>query len=295
MLLSQAINDFLADLAGPKQASTQTQKNYRHYLAHFLAFMSDILLEKLTLSGLKKYQHQLELTVDPKTNQLLKNSTQNYYLIALRSFIKYLAVLGLSTLEYTKINLQAQQAQPIAILDAETVDRLIQTPDLTDMAGLRDRAILELLYSTGMLVSELTSLDVAQINPTKNSVTLVGKGGHTRTVYLTESAHLWLLRYLSNRQDSYRPLFIRFQGRQESADDGQKMRLTTRSIERLVEKYAKQANLAENVTPHSLRHFLSHQLAENSTELAKVQKMLGHANIVTTKNYLKLATATEEV
>lgn len=287
MRLSQAISQFLTYQATQKSASSQTIKNYRHYLGYFLNYANDIPLAKLTAALLKRYQHQLSLMTDPKTNQPLKDSTQNYYLIALRSLLKYLAAQQLTTLDYNLIKLKAQPTTLPSTIDLDSLNRLLAAPDLSQISGLRDRSIIELLADSGLLVSELSGLDRSQINLDNHQLSLVGKGGKSRTVKINSQVSFYLQQYLIARLDDFEPLFIRFQGRSDSSNDGAKMRLTDRSIERIIQKYAKQVGLSIRVTPHTFRHLKASSMINSGSALNQVQQTLGHQSTATLRPYLK--------
>lgn len=184
-----------------------------------------------------------------------------------------------------KVELGEQDPSPLKVLDDDSLERLLNAPDVTDKSGIRDRAILEMLFSTGLRVSELASLNIDQVNLFRREFGVVGKGGKERVVFLSAIAADWIDKYLNLRQDSFKPLFIRFQGRVDLSDDGEKMRLTSRSIERVVEKYVKKIGLPIKATPHTLRHSFATDLLINGADIRSVQEMLGHANISTTQVY----------
>lgn len=285
MNLSTGISDFLEYLELERNASPRTIKNYNHYLERFLKFAGDISPRDIDLKVIKSFRLYLVRYTDPVTKNPLKKKTQNYFLIALRAFLRYLAKNDVTSLSPEKIELADQDASPIKILDEESLERLINAPDSSDKSGIRDRTILEVLFSTGLRVSELASLNCDQINLERREFSIVGKGRKIRVVFLSENACSWLDRYLASRKDKYRPLFIRYQGKKDLNEDGEKMRLTSRSIERIVQKYAKQAGLAVSATPHTLRHSFATDLLSNGADIRSVQEMLGHANIATTQIY----------
>lgn len=279
------ITDFLEYLELEKNASPKTLKNYNHYLARFLEFTGDIDPSTIDLSLVRKYRLYLSRFIDPVTKKPLKRVTQNYFMIALRAFLRYLARSDVKTLSAEKVELGDQDPSPLRVLDPESLERLLNAPDISEISGIRDKTILELLFSTGLRVSELASLDRDQINLDRREFGVVGKGGKERVVFLSDAAVDWLDRYLASRKDSFKPLFIRYQGKVEVSDDGEKMRLTPRSVERIVEKYVKTAGLSIKATPHTLRHSFATDLLINGADIRSVQEMLGHSNISTTQIY----------
>lgn len=285
MTLSALITDFLEYLELERNASQLTIKNYDHYLKRFLDFAGDVNPQTIDLSTIRRYRLHLSRWADPKTEKLLKRVTQNYFLIALRAFLRYLARIDIATLSPEKVELGEPEARPLKILDEGHLVQLLEAPDTTKKDGLRDRAILETLFSTGLRVSELAALNCDDINLNRREFGVVGKGGKQRIVFLSNSAAEWLGRYLSIRHDSFNPLFIRFQGKVTSENEGEAMRLTPRSIERAVEKYCKKVGLPVRATPHTLRHSFATDLLMNGADIRSVQEMLGHSNISTTQIY----------
>ncbi len=285
MNLSSGISDFLEYLELEKNASPRTIRNYNHYLERFLNFAGDKSPKEIDLKAVKSFRLYLSRYEDPITKRPLKRKTQNFFLIALRSLLRYLAKQDIASLSPEKIELSGEDPSPIKVLDDESLDRLINAPDISDKAGIRDRTILEVLFSTGLRVSELASLDRDQINLNRKEFSVVGKGRKERIVFLSDSAVDWLDRFLASRKDKYKPLFIRYQGKQDLEGDGEKMRLTPRSIERTVQKYARAAGLSIKATPHTLRHSFATDLLGNGADIRSVQEMLGHANIATTQIY----------
>jgi len=285
MTLTALITDFLEYLELEKNASQKTIENYDHYLKRFLEFAEDIGPAEINLSLIRKYRLYLSRWSDPKTRQPLKRVTQNYFMIALRAFLRYLARQDIETLSPDKIELGETEAAPIKILDNDALERLLNAPDVTDKQGLRDKALLEMLFSTGLRVSELSSMNTDTVNLDRKEFSVVGKGSKERVVFLSDSAVKWLDQYLKRRNDSFKPLFIRYQGRIQTEDGGEKMRLTPRSIQRIVEKYVKGLNLSVKATPHTLRHSFATDLLINGADIRAVQEMLGHSNIATTQIY----------
>ncbi len=285
MLISALITDFLEYLELERNASQRTIVNYDHYLKRFVDFTQDIDPGKIDYDLIRRYRLHLSRYSDPKTGVHLKKITQNYFLIAIRAFLKYLAKRDISSLSPEKVELSEADARPLKVLDNESLERLLQTPIPNDISGLRDKTLLELLFSTGLRVSELASLNRETINIERREFSVIGKGNKIRVVFISDEAALWLERYLQNRRDQFKPLFIRFQGRIDPSEDGEKMRLTSRSIERIVEKYVKKAGLSIKATPHTLRHGFATDLLMNGADIRSVQEMLGHSNISTTQIY----------
>lgn len=285
MTLSALIRDFLEYLEVEKQASPKTIQNYDHYLKRFLDFAGDINPQEINLELIHKYRLYLTRYSDPHTKEKLKRVTQNYFMIALRSFLRYLARKDVEVLSAEKIELGKSETSPIKVLDQASLIRLLSAPNTLALSGLRDRALLETLFSTGLRVSELASLNRSDINLERGEFSVVGKGGKERIVFLSDEARKWLYEYLHKRKDQYQPLFIRLQGSQDESEHGENMRLTPRSIQRIVEKYVKGVGLSIKATPHTLRHSFATDLLINGADLRSVQEMLGHSNISTTQIY----------
>ncbi len=293
MTLSALITDFLEYLELERNTSQLTIKNYDHYLKRFLQFArsansgqaGDIEPSEIDLNLVRKYRLYLSRWTDPKTKKPLKRITQNYFMIALRAFLRYLARIDINTLSPEKVELGDNEPRPLKILDESQLKQLLEAPDTTKKEGIRNRCILEALFSTGLRVSELASLNRDTINLNRREFGIVGKGGKERVVFLSDSACEWLERYISLRHDSFKPLFTRYQGKVEPEDGGEKMRLTPRSIERIVEKYVKVLGLSVKATPHTLRHSFATDLLINGADIRSVQEMLGHSNISTTQIY----------
>lgn len=293
MKLSSLITDFLEYLEVDRGSSQKTIQNYDHYLKRFLEYArstgsgqaGDIDPKEIDLVVVRKYRLYLSRFTDPKTEKPLKRVTQNYFMIALRAFLRYLAKQDITSLAAEKIELGETEASPIKTLDEESLQSLLDAPDVLQKKGLRDRALLETLFSTGLRVAELASLNTDTINLDRKEFSIVGKGQKERVVFLSDSAVKWLDQYLRARKDSFKPLFIRFQGKVESDNNGERMRLTPRSIERIVEKYVKGMGLSVKATPHTLRHSFATDLLINGADIRSVQEMLGHSNISTTQIY----------
>lgn len=285
MTISALITDFLEYLELERNASQLTIKNYNHYLKRFLDFASDIEPSAIDLSLVRKYRLYLARFVDERTKRPLKRVTQNYFMIALRAFLRYLARVDVETLSAEKVELGETEPRPLKVLDGIQLTSLLEAPDTSKKEGLRDRSILETLFSTGLRVSELASLNRNSINLDRGEFGVLGKGGKERVVFLSDSAVEWLTKYLAFRKDTFKPLFIRYQGKIDPTSGGEAMRLTSRSVERIVEKYVKTLGLPVKATPHTLRHSFAADLLINGADIRSVQEMLGHSNIQTTQIY----------
>lgn len=286
--LPAQINDFLEYLSVEKNASRLTIRDYRHYLETFAEWYSpsdtNKSITQLDLQTVRKYRAFLANRVDEK-GMSLKRVTQNYYVIALRSFLKFLIKNDVKTLEPTKIDLPKTESRSLKFLEREQIEHLVTSVDTSKEEGIRDRAILELLFSTGLRVSELCSLNSNQINLERREFGIIGKGRKSRIVFVSDRAADWIARYLAERKDDYKPLFIRYSGPVISDDKGEKMRLTPRSVERMVKKYVRIARIPVDATVHTLRHSFATDLLTNGADLRSVQEMLGHKNIATTQIY----------
>lgn len=290
MLLEQAVDQFLEYLEIEKNSSKLTIRNYRHYLSRFMQFgasQSPALTEteKISNEVVRGYRLHLARLTDRK-NLTLKKITQNYHLIALRALLRYLIRRDNDTLNPEKVDLGKAESRSLKFLDMEQVTRLLNMPEISTPQGMRDKAMLELLFSTGLRVSELTRLNRDSINLERKEFGVIGKGGRTRVVFISESAADWIGRYLKERKDDYLPLFIRYAGKTADTNrGGEALRLTVRTVQRAVEKYVKKARLPIKITPHGLRHSFATDLLSNGADLRAIQEMLGHKNISTTQIY----------
>ncbi len=282
------IDQFLEYLEIEKNCSKLTLRDYRHYLDVFSKWFSTTLpgksVEDLDLSIIRKYRVYLANKQNEKGETLVR-VTQNYYVIALRSFLRWLIKNDFKTLEPSKIDLPKTESRSLKFLDKDQVDRLVTSCDTSKEDGLRDRAILELLFSTGLRVSELVSLNHDQVNIDRREFGVIGKGRKLRIVFISDRAAEWIQRYLKERKDVFRPLFIRYSGKIDEFGNGEKMRLTARSVERIVKKYVRAARIPVDATVHTLRHSFATDLLTNGADLRSVQEMLGHKNIATTQIY----------
>lgn len=294
---NQLVRDFIEYGELEKNFSPLTVRMYDYYLQHFSQWLvqryGEVGVEKLDYEMIKQYRLHLARYVSESTRYPLKKSTQNYFMVAIRAFLRYLVKKGYNVLPPDQVELGKQEDRTLKYMDGDQLQQLLEAPDTTTIEGIRDRAILETLFSTGLRVAELAGLNRDQINLEKREFGVIGKGRKARVVFLTESACVWLAKYQRMRKDKYVPLFIRYKGKKHKIEDteGLDMRLTPRSIERLVEKYVKQTGLAVKATPHTLRHSFATDLLINGADLRSVQEMLGHSNIATTQIYTHVTNA----
>jgi len=286
--LDKYIDQFLEYLEIEKNASKLTIRNYRFYLNRFAQWAAEnqphLKLKSLNSDTIRKYRKYLSDYTDDK-GLTLKRITQSYHIIALRSFLRYLIRNDVETLAPEKIDLPKAESRSLKFLEKDHLRELVNSVDVSTEKGLRDRAILELLFSTGLRVSELSKLNRDMINFKSREFGVIGKGGRARIVFLSDSASVWLAKYFDMRQDEFSPVFIRYAKSMDGTNNGEKMRLTPRSIERIVEKYVKKSKIPIKATPHTLRHSFATDLLSNGADLRSVQEMLGHKNISTTQIY----------
>ena len=286
--LPELIDQFLEYLEIEKNCSKLTIRDYRHYLDVFSQWYSSTLpgktLKDLDLIIIRKYRVYLANRADAK-GLTLKRVTQNYYVIALRSFLRWLIKNDYPTLEPSKIDLPKTESRSIKFLERSHIEQLISAVKTENEEGLRDRSILELLFSTGLRVSELVKLNKDQMNLDRREFGVIGKGGRARVVFISDNAAHWVSQYLGKRQDKFRPLFIRYSGKVDEEQGGEKMRLTARSVERIVKKYVRLSRLPIDASVHTLRHSFATDLLMNGADIRSVQEMLGHKNISTTQIY----------
>lgn len=286
MDINDYIKRYLEHLEIEKGRSAKTLENYKRYLEEFLDFAKVDSPTAINSKLVREYRLYLNRRKDRVGNPL-KKATQNYYLIALRGFLRYLArVEELDVLPADRIELAKEEEKKVKVLNEEQLERLLAAPDIRMKAGRRDTAILELLFSTGLRVSELAGLNRDDINLKTREISVLGKGKRVRVVFISNDAAAALSSYLDQRVDEFKPLFIHYAGRRGSVNkDGEDLRLTSRSIQRLVKKYARKAGLAIEPTPHTLRHTFATDLLREGADLRAVQEMLGHKNVSTTQIY----------
>jgi len=275
--LDRLIEEFLENLEIERNCSPLTIRNYRHYLNRFSSWLKRNNLQgepgSVNLEIIKKYRVFLARFSTPNGIPLSR-STQSYHVIALRAFLRWLIKNDYKTIPPEKIDLPKSESRSLKFLSTEQVERLLSQPQISTLRGIRDKAILEVLFSTGLRVSELVKLNRDQIDLRRREFGVIGKGGRPRVVFLSQRAADWLKKYLDGREDSTQPLFI-----------GKEMRLTARSVQRIVAKYGRKARLPIEVTPHVIRHSFATDLLMAGADIRSVQEMLGHKNISTTQIY----------
>lgn len=288
--LAARVQAFLEACELDRNLSRLTIRQYDYYLDHLMVWLHEQHPEvsdvgDLTAEIVRQYKLALARKVAPNTGRPLSRATQTYFLIGLRALLRYCAVHGIDAMPADRVELGKSESRSLKFLDGDQMARLLAAPALDDLRGLRDRALLETLFSTGLRVSELAALDVDQVNLKTREFGVIGKGRKPRVVFLSESAAQALERYLQAREDRYRPLFIRTRGAPDKTPGGNRMRMTPRSIERLVKKYIRVAGIGVAATPHTLRHSFATDLLSNGADLRAVQEMLGHASLSTTQIY----------
>ncbi len=284
MNLPELKQQFLEYVEIEKGRSVKTVENYDHYLSRFLEFSKISDPADITDTKLREYRLWLNRQ-EARKGEWLKKKTQNYYLIALRAFLKYLAKRGVKSASPEAIELAKVPERHIDVMTSSELDRLLQMPEGDDLKNLRDKAILELLFSTGLRVSELCSLS-REIDLSRDELSVRGKGEKVRVVFISPEAKDAAKAYLKARGDIDDALFISHHKAGAKAEENQKsLRLTSRSVERIVAFYAKKAGISAKVTPHVLRHSFATDLLQNGADLRSVQAMLGHSNISTTQIY----------
>ena len=286
MYFSEALADFLEHLEVEGGRSPRTIENYKLYLERFIDFAGDIDVAKITSETIRKYRLWLNRYKNSNTGEELLLITQNYHLIALRGLLTYLSQRDISSLAADKITLPKTVRKQVTFLHYDEVVRLIEQIPLNNEPGLRDRAIIELLFSSGLRVSELVNLNRDHINLARREFMVRGKGQKDRPVFVSMSAAEHVKNYLDARSDSLPALFISYSRRlTKPSVSGDYRRLGARSIQRMVSHYARLAGITKHVSPHTMRHSFATDLLMNGADLRAVQSMLGHSNIATTQIY----------
>lgn len=285
------LQSFLDWLDVEKGLSPKSQENYARFLKRFLDWLSankldGIMPHELTAQHIRDYRLFLSRHASDRTDRGLKKTTQNYYLIAVRSFLNYFADHDILSLPAAKIKLaKNKEERPIRFLTLEQLEKLYAMPDTATPAGIRDRALLELLFSTGLRIAECVALNREQIRITPGvkdiELSIIGKGSRIRTVYISERALSWIGRYMKTRTDEDKALFVNMRGGTEENSH----RLTSRSIEKMIKKYALRAGLPVTTTPHVMRHSFATDLLSQGVDLRTIQEFLGHKNITATQIY----------
>jgi len=299
--LKQLKQQFLEYIEIERGRSIKTVENYDHYLSRFLNYSKNDNPSQITDASVREFRLWLNRQPTGNTkvlNETLSRKTQNYYLIALRAFLKYLARQEIKTLPAERIELAKVPERSLDLITDAELNRLLDSPKGTEEKDLRDRAVLELLFSTGLRVSELCSL-TSDIDLTSDELSIRGKGGKVRVVFLSEEAKKCVRAYLASRKDMNEALFVQLGGeiKRKKADEtkkesGKKLvkgretgALTKRSIERIVKQHSIKAGISKKVTPHTIRHLFATGLLSNGADIRSVQAMLGHSSIVTTQIY----------
>ncbi len=284
MYISELIIDFLEYLEVEQNRSQKTSENYHLYLNRLVEFAGDVNITKVNNELIRKWRLWLARYRNEQGEGLSK-LTQAYHLIALRSFLKFCSKRNIEALTPEKVELPHVTRKQVSFLNEDELRRLFSAMESNGKIGLRDRAIVGLLYSSGMRVSELVALNRDTVNLKRREFTVRGKGQKDRPVFISEDAALLLQDYLAVRSDTLKPLFIRYGGAEQIDNSGDYGRLTPRSIQRIVAHYAALAGITKKVSPHTLRHSFATGLLMNGADLRSVQTMLGHSNISTTQIY----------
>ncbi len=287
--LKKLIHRYLTWIEIEKNYSKYTLEKYTHYLATFQEWLAkhyqQEYIERLSPEMVRSYRLFLSRRED-RFGKVMSVTTQGYYIIGLRSFLRFLARKGVKSLAPEKIDLPKAESRSLKFLSREQVERLLTIPDLHKPEGLRDRTMMEVLFSTGLRVSEMAKLDRDKIDLKQREFGIIGKGRRPRVVFLTQRAADWLARFLGGREDTNKPLWIRLSGsKTDPTSSGEKMRLSVRRIQQIVEKYRRMAGLPVKVSPHVIRHSFATNLLQNGADLRSVQEMLGHKNVATTQIY----------
>jgi len=286
--IARKIEQFLEYLEVEKGSSPLTIRNYKHYLGRFTRFLKKEgirrNLKDINSEVIRSFRVYLSRKTDGKGGTLSRK-TQGYHAIAIRSFLRWLIKNDYKVMSPDKIDLPKVDERQVKFLSGDQVDRLLNAPSLSKINGKRDKAMLEVLYSTGLRVSELVSLDRNKIDLDRREFGIIGKGGRARVVFLSARAAEWVKKYIKAREDRYEPLFIRHRGKMDPSIPDEKMRLSPRSVQRMMKKYARKISLPVDVTPHILRHSFATDLLQAGADLRSVQEMLGHKNVQTTQIY----------
>lgn len=291
MKLSEAKRQFLEYLEIERGRSVKTIENYSHYLDTFLAYAKSDDPKKLTEELVREFRLYLNRQPGTKVSgrmEPMKRRTQNYYLIAVRAFLKYLRKRGVESLNPERIELAKVPERSLDLITTAELDRLLQAPNLTTPVGLRDRAILELLFSTGLRISELCGLSIDDVDLTRDEFSVRGKGDKVRVVFLSSEAKEAIRTYLKSRKDLDEALFVQYG---KNAKQAKALRLSVRAVQRMMKQRAAEAGITRKVTPHVIRHSFATDLLQNGADLRSVQALLGHANIATTQVYTHVTDA----
>lgn len=293
--LREYIIPFLDYCEIEKGLSNNTQRNYQQYLNLFVKWLDKEKIKslkphELTADHIWDYRLFIARTYKTSRGELLGKKSQNYYLIALRALLAFLAERDIESLPSSKIKLAKQKSEEtISFLDVHDIKKMVEIPDINTLKGLRDRTILELFFSSGMRISELTALNQDQMsilqdnaNDRTYELSIVGKGKHIRTIFISPRSALWLREYLKERHDVEKPLFANL------TKNGESKRLSPRAIQMMIKRCAMMAGVSKKVTPHTLRHTYATDLLNHGADLRSVQELLGHKNVSTTQIYTHL-------
>lgn len=291
MRLEEYIEKFLVYCEIEKNQSKLTIRNYRHYLKRFSEWSKIEDPADINIKIIHSYRLFLNRYETPRGENLSKQ-TQTYHIIALRSFLKWLIRQDNPYLAPEKVDVPKTPNRQVEFLLPEEIENLLNKPDITKINGLRDRAILETIYASGLRISELVGLNRDQVNTERKEFSVRGKGRKVRLVFLTDRSAEWIEKYLNKRQDNFKPLFISH-SRNLKIDIGEdeKARLSPRAIQAMVEKNSHLAGIVKQVTPHTLRHSFATTLLSNGANLRAIQELLGHSSITTTQVYTHVSSA----
>ena len=284
MYMSELLLDYIEHIEVEGGRSAHTAANYTLYLERFVEFTDDVMVDKITSELIRKYRLWLNRYKNNNGDEL-STITQSYHLIALRGFLGYLSKRDILSLPPEKIELPKISHRQVTFLHYDEVENMLSSIDTSTESGLRDRAIVELLFSSGLRVSELVNLDREHINTVRREFMVRGKGQKDRPVFISESASNHVNNYLKTRTDNLPPLFIGYSHNNVSATTGDYRRLTSRSIQRIINKYARLSGITKHVSPHTMRHSFATDLLINGADIRSVQVMLGHSSIATTQIY----------
>lgn len=284
MYISELILDYIEHLEVEGGRSAKTAENYRLYLERFVEFTNDTTVDRITTEIIRKYRLWLNRYKNMHDDDLA-TITQSYHLIALRGFLTYLSKRDIPSLSPEKIELPKVNRKQVTFLHYDEVAHMLDVIPLDSEKGLRDRAIIELLFSSGLRVSELANLNRDHVNTKRREFMVRGKGQKDRPVFISKAAADRVDDYLSARMDNLPPLFLSYSRNNSTTTSGDYRRLSTRSVQRIINKYARLAGITKHVSPHTMRHSFATDLLMNGADLRSVQSMLGHSNISTTQVY----------
>lgn len=290
MEISELLMDYAEHLEVERGRSSKTAENYVHYLERFIEFTGNIPVAKITPELVRKFRLWLNRYESDNGDELAL-ITQSYHLIALRGFLRYLSRRDIPSLSPEKVDLPKVARRQVTFLHYDEVVRLLDIIPTDTEAGLRDRAIVELLFSSGLRVSELVNLNRDHINTVRREFMVRGKGQKDRPVFISSSAAERVTDYLAARLDNLPPLFLSYSRNNAANTSGDYRRLSARSVQRMMTTYAKLAGITKHVSPHTLRHSFATDLLMNGADIRSVQSMLGHSNISTTQVYTHVTDA----